>query len=219
MIEELPKLSVRNNLIGGSIPNALGVRFSNNNANVPSDNLLIDNIITGNAGYGVGMVNFAGAAGMLRNSLTGNRIYANGGIEIDIGGNGGEVNGVSANDPGDADLGPNNVQNFPVLSPVLVTGSTISIPYMIDSANVPYTLEFSFSTLCDASGNGPAGQMQSDPVALTGIPVTGTAMFQLPAVAANGFVTATATGPDGTSEFSACRPYAVVDSLLANGFE
>ncbi len=39
------------------------------------------------------------------------------------------------------------------------------------------------------------------------------------AVPENGFVTATASGPDGTSEFSGCRPYVFVNGVFANGFE
>lgn len=210
---------VRDNLIGGSFPNGRGIFISSNGMSGPNDNLIKKNIVTGNNQFGIGIISFSAGAPVLRNSLRGNRVYANGGVEIDLGGTSGDVNGITPNDVGDVDTGPNGIQNFPVLGPVQVAGSSISIPYAIDSADVLYALEFSFSSLCDASGNGPAGQMQRDPVELSGMQAIGTATFQLPAVAANGFVTATATGPDGTSEFSACRAYVFVDNLLTNGFE
>ena len=44
-------------------------------------------------------------------AIRGNSMFANGGLGIDLGGD-----GVTANDPGDADTGPSGLQNFPELS-------------------------------------------------------------------------------------------------------
>src|SRR5204862_4002918 len=54
-------------------------------------------------------------------TVRGNTIDANGGLGIDLG-----DPGVTANDPGDADGGPNGLQNFPVLDPAFAGGTEIS---------------------------------------------------------------------------------------------
>jgi hypothetical protein len=55
----------------------------------------------------------------LRNSIRGNNIYLNGSLGIDLGGD-----GVTMNDPRDSDEGPNELQNFPVLTAVTLSGDT-----------------------------------------------------------------------------------------------
>ena len=82
---------------------------------------LAPNIISGNngngitlAGDGIAVVGPAGSG----NAIRFNRISGNTGLGIDLG-----ADGVTANDaPPDADAGPNNLQNFPVLIMSAVTG-------------------------------------------------------------------------------------------------
>src|SRR5262249_1482087 len=74
----------------------------------------VGNVIAFNGGAGV-VVGTDTAHGFLAtqagtgNAVLGNSIFANAGLGIDLG----NADGVTPNDPGDADTGPNNFQNFP----------------------------------------------------------------------------------------------------------
>ena len=73
-----------------------------------------------------------------RNRVSANEISGNGGLGIDLDGN-----GVSGNDAGDGDTGPNNLQNFPTLTSASggastsVSGSLDSAPGRIASSSSP----------------------------------------------------------------------------------
>jgi hypothetical protein len=82
--------------------------------------------------------------------VLGNAIYANLNLGLDLNGD-----GVTLNDAGDVDNGPNGLQNFPVLDQVnaekgdtKINGSLISAP------NTTYRIEFFSSPSGDASGYG-----------------------------------------------------------------
>lgn len=136
-------------------------------------------------------------------TVRGNSIHSNGGLGIDL-----EGDGVTENDPLDADDGGNALQNFPELTAatdgpddVTVTGSLDSMP------STAFTLDFYANQECDPSGNGE-GEMplQGQFAVITG--ADGHIDFQLePAgiVSLGDVITATATDADGnTSEFSEC---------------
>jgi CSLREA domain-containing protein len=214
-------VEVHDNLIGAGVPNLRGITVSNINDSVPTDATIRDNTISGNTQVGVAVVNFKAGNAVQRHVLRGNRLFANGGLELDLGAPGGDADGVTPNDAGDADLGPNGLQNHPVLGAPLQNGILIDIPYVLSSPDAMYALEFSFSSACDASGHGPAGSMPVAPVRVTGLGTSATVSVQPDAVPASGFVSATATGPEGTSEFSACVPYqyAFQEQVFASGFE
>lgn len=133
-------------------------------------------------------------------TISGNSIFSNTGIGIDLGGN-----GVTANDAGDADAGPNNLLNFPVLttynggaSPT-VSGSYSGLP------NTTLALEF-FASVVGSAALAEGGQLIGSFVITTD--GAGNATFTVP-VSSNftvgSFITATAssTATVGTSEFSA----------------
>ena len=64
------------------------------------------------------------------NTIDPNSIYGNNGLGIDLG----EL-GVTPNDPGDADTGPNNLQNYPAITSANVDANgDLLITYKVDSA-------------------------------------------------------------------------------------
>lgn len=113
--------------------------------------------------------------------------------------------GVTANDPLDADDGPNRNQNFPDLVSATTAGNRL-VGSLSSSANAAFTIEFFQSPGCHASGHGEGAQFLGDSVVQTD--ADGMAVFDLAspvALTAGAFVTATATdADDNTSEFSAC---------------
>ncbi len=106
------------------------------------------NVIANNAWDGVSITSGTG------HTVSGNSIYANGDLGIDIGND-----GVTANDPPaalDGDGGTNNLQNFPQLTGAATTGAQITIAGMLNStANTTFLLEFFASpSPGDPSGHG-----------------------------------------------------------------
>ncbi len=155
------------------------------------------NLIRGNNSAGVLIVDGASTS----NTIRGNSIFGNAGLGIDLGGD-----GVTANDAGDSDSGPNQLQNFPVLAAALtidseateVVGSFGSLP------NADYTIDFYANAAADPSGYGEGERyLGSKTVTTDG---SGNASFSaIVGVSTLGeLVTATATAADGsTSEFAA----------------
>src|SRR5262249_4409281 len=153
-------------------------------------------------GNGVTVVNSSSENPSISNPILGNSIFSNRGLGIDLGNN-----GVTPNDPRDADTGPTNLQNFPVLTSALSSGVETSIIGRLDSApNQTYRIELFVNTACDPSGNGEGERFLTSGTATTdGNGLANFAVNVLPAIPLNQFITATATDADGnTSEFSAC---------------
>jgi CSLREA domain-containing protein len=152
----------------------------------------------GNAGAGIEII-----AGSVNNRISKNSIHSNGGLGIDLG-----ADGVTANDVGDVDAGPNNLQNFPLVLRAAPDGSNnLRIQgRMHGAANRSYTVEFFANRSCDVSGHGQ-GEIYLATTTLA-TDNLGNGDFSLPLTQDlpwNYFITATATDPDGnTSEFSPC---------------
>ena len=156
------------------------------------------NVIAFNSLYGVRIQ--AGVA----NRIRGNSIFNNG-LGIDL-----SPVGVTPNDIGDSDIGPNNLQNFPLITKVLNDGQNpnVAIIVTLDSTpNATFLLDFYANAACNPSGHGEGrrylGAMQ------VAIGAGGQASFSFtpggPALTPSEFVTATATDAAGsTSEFSPC---------------
>ncbi|MFL6211960.1 MAG: Calx-beta domain-containing protein [Pyrinomonadaceae bacterium] len=86
------------------------------------------------------------------NGIRGNSIYANDGPGIDLGND-----GPTQNDPADTDVGANHLQNYPELAQAMLSGSTLTVQYRVDTAtaNATYPLQVDFYL---ADSNGQEGQ-------------------------------------------------------------
>lgn len=110
------------------------------------------NIIANNGLAGIAVESSA-LTGM---ALMNNIIRDNGGLGIDLG-----AAGVTLNDPGDADTGPNNLQNYPKLTTVSRSGGVVTIQATLDTIiNRDYRVDFFANTAasCDPSGYGEGPQ-------------------------------------------------------------
>jgi hypothetical protein len=165
------------------------------------------NVIAFNGGAGVVISGGPGSA-----SILGNSIFANGGLGIDLSIPTNPADGVTPNDPGDPDTGPNNFQNFPVLTSATAGNSTTITGTLNSTPNTTFRVEFFASDAADPTGFGEGQTFLGFMTVTTN--GSGDASFSvtLPAaVAAGQVVTATATDPAGnTSEFS--QAVAVVGS-------
>jgi titin len=152
---------------------------------------------SGAAGVAVGLSSSDSSAG---NAILSNSIFANAGLGIDLGNN-----GVTPNTPGGPHTGPNDLQNFPVLSSAVTSGMQTTIAGTLNSTpSTSFTLQFFSNPTSDPSGHGQ-GQTLLDTITVT-TDSNGNASFAAtfsPAVAVGQVVTGTATDPSGnTSEFA-----------------
>jgi hypothetical protein len=197
---------IQGNLIGlnslgtGPVPNSQeGILLGNmSGTTVGGTQLEAANKIAFNGKAGI---RFMGGNG---NAVRGNSIFSNGGLGIDI-----DANGVTANDVKDTDFGPNNTQNFPVLTSVTSVGNSTTIQGSLNSTpNSTFQIDFYSSAALDATGSGEGALfLQTTTVNTNG---NGDATFNVTVpmpLGAGRSVTATATDADGnTSEFSAGNP-------------
>ena len=180
----------------GNSGNGIEIINGSSNNKIGGVNFGDGNLISGNKGAGISILS-NGATG---NLITSNSIYSNGGLGIDLGGN-----GVTSNDTGDADTGPNNLQNYPVLSSVISSTGSVTINGTLNSGtSKAYNLQFFASKLADGSGYGEGqNYLGSNTVTTDG---SGNASFNatFSITSSSGTViTVTATDPLGnTSEFS-----------------
>jgi hypothetical protein len=155
------------------------------------------------------------------NSIRGNSIHSNGTLNSPFLGNLGidlGAVGPTANDAGDSDTGPNNLQNFPIITSVAAGGSSTNVKGSLNSsASSSFNLDFFRNSACDPSGHGEGQHLVGSTLVTTD--ASGNATFDVTftvATAVNELVTATATSQAGdTSEFSACA--AVGSSGLSIG--
>jgi len=186
--------TAHDNLIGGTEPGAGNVIAYSTNLG------------GGSSGAGVEILWYAGSQfhPVNDNAILGNSIFGNAGLGIDIV----ELNGpfgVTPNDPGDADGGGNNRQNFPVLSSATTTGSAVTVRGTLNStAAANFRIEFFASQAADPSGFGEGQRFLGFSTVTTDGAGNASFNVQLSAsVPAGQVITATAIDPAGnTSEFS-----------------
>jgi parallel beta-helix repeat protein len=140
------------------------------------------------------------------NSIRGNSIFNNGGLGIELVGASDVYPYVTPNDIGDADTGPDNLQNFPIITNAFGrAASTIIAGSLNSAANRNFAIDFYRSFTADFSGYGE-GQFYVGTVSVT-TDGSGNAPFAFTNSSGNyagQFFTATATAATGdTSEFSA----------------
>jgi CSLREA domain-containing protein len=221
--------TIQGNYIGTAIdgttplPNAVhGVRIDSGAATVGGPGAGEGNLIANNGGTGV-LVNITFA--VLHNAsnaeIRGNSIVNNGQLGIDLS-LGSSADLVTPNDPGDADAGPNNLQNFPMLGTPTIAAGNVTLSGSLNSTPTSdFVLDFYSTAACDASGNGEGTTyLGSRPVSTDG---TGNASFAgatFPIPPGQTFITATATdtnSPPSTSEFGACvSPAGALPTLSIN---
>lgn len=161
-----------------------------------SDNLVAGNLIAHNGQAGVAIGSGSG------NTVRDNRIYSNGGLAVDLA----PLQAVNANDGGDGDSGPNDLQNFPVLDAAVPIGATTAGGTLASTANTTFTIRVYLNPACDPSGHGEATQ----PIGAveTTTDASGVAVFSVPLtepVPPGQVLAATASASNGsTSELSAC---------------
>ena len=154
------------------------------------------NVISASQLYGVG-VSGDTATG---NRILSNSIFSNAGLGIDLG-----ADGITPNDPDDADTGPNYLQNFPVLSSAKkgAAGKTTVRGTLDSTPGKNYTVQL-FS---NPSGTDEGKRLLGSQVISTD--GSGDASFAFSTekeITLGQNMTATATGPGGnTSELSAPR--------------
>jgi CSLREA domain-containing protein len=221
--------AIKRNVISGN--NGHGIQI-NGSSDEPLNNQVLNNVIgrnqantanIPNTGSGVwisGLTNFIGdgtngniiagnsqngvtIAGGTFNQVLGNSIFSNTGLGIDL-----VSDGVTPNDDGDGDGGPNGRQNYPIINSV-TAGGTVSGTINTLSFSLNVRIEFFANTTCDSTGYGEGEVfLGSTDVFVDG---SGNAefTFDFTPIAGKPFITATATSEDEvggiTSEFSACR--------------
>ncbi|PID49416.1 MAG: hypothetical protein CR991_06640 [Proteobacteria bacterium] len=115
--------------------------------NLAANNKITANTISGNTWSGI---SHSGTG--TGNTYSKNSIYDNGTLGIDLG-----SNGVTVNDPGDGDSGPNHLLNFPETEPVSFgTNGTLTVTYSLDldSSAGDYRIEFFANDTADSTGHG-----------------------------------------------------------------
>lgn len=194
---------------GGAGTFSAGIMLLNSSANnlIGGTSASLGNVIANNSGFGIEFYTNAGNG----NSIFSNKIYDNAEMGIDLSSD----YTPDVNDNGDADLGPNGSQNYPVLSGAYSNSTAVSIQGTLNStSNSTFIIQFFSNTACDPSGNGEGKIfIGTDTVTTNG---SGTAtinsQFNL-AVSAGSYITSLATNStNSTSEFSSCVAVASINA-------
>ena len=131
--------------------NQNGASISNSGSGVhiglgARDNTIEHNTIAHNTGDGVTVVSSSSTG----NTVWENSIYSNGALGVDL-----NDDGVTANDTNDPDSGPNNLQNYAVLTSAGLSSDAGSIGFnLYVTQGNRYTVDFYASDSCDGSGSG-----------------------------------------------------------------
>jgi hypothetical protein len=218
---------VKGNLIGTDVTgvhplgNTVGVAINGaNDSVIGGSESGAANVIAHSSYYGVVVYMEQGPG--VRNAIRGNSIFDNNRLLVswmlglDLGGD-----GVTPNDPLDADAGPNNLQNYPTITSASTSSGGVQIQGTLDSTpNTTFTLDFYANAAADLSGHGE-GETYLGAVTVA-TDASGSVSFKanLPKMVPTGqIITATATDPEGnTSEFSGQSPPVTYAAFSFVGF-
>jgi parallel beta-helix repeat protein len=162
------------------------------------DVLVFNNTIAFNLSAGVAVTQTA-----TNNTISANSIFSNKTLGIDLGVEY-HGDGVTPNDPGDVDTGPNDFMNYPVLTSAMATPGKLLVFGTIDAPD-PETIKIEFyANPVPDPGEDPSGHGEgTEYLGFTYPNVKGKFVIPLPPVEVGTIITATATDKDGnTSEFS-----------------
>lgn len=179
---------------------------------IGGEQFAMQNIIAYNGGDGVSMEDGVG----INNYVDPNEMHDNAGLGIDL-----NNDGVTPNDPDDLDSGPNDLQNYPVLTSARVNEDfgNIVIEGTLDSIPNAFMNTFFFlSDECDPSGYGEGFEFIGKELFNSG--ATGDHDFSVPLVTdakPGQYITATVSSPESTSEFSECMPVTAIDMQYLRG--
>ncbi len=180
------------------------------------DNNVIDNTIAYNLGNGVLVAEFfPPATNCDQNRISQNSIFSNGLLGIDLVSVMGMTGMVTFNDPiPDADFGPNEECNFPVIQSAVITGGSTAISGTADFPNPNFGTVEVFVAQPDASGYGEGMTWLGSAVP----DLAGNWTFNTPAaLTVNSILTATSIDQfNNTSEFSANFSNIVNDLAMVN---
>ena len=197
---------VRGNLVGtakdgtSALPNANdGVQIINGTDNTVGGTSAGEaNTVASNGGAGVEIAGSQSTA----NRILRNSVFENGGLGIDLVGGIEDASDATRNDPGDLDSGPNGLQNKPALSSARTASGKTTVKGSL--ASTPKRT-FTLRLFSDEPGDEGRTSLAKESVTTN---AEGDAPFAFSlgaALPAGRSVTATATGTDGTSEFSEPR--------------
>jgi parallel beta-helix repeat protein len=201
---------ISGNIIGRNVTNSANVPNANHGVELKSSgpniigggfNAANANIIAGNGGTGVTVI--FGTGPCIKKGIISNSIFSNGGLGIDLGND-----GVTGNDTGDGDTGPNTLQNFPVLTNASTDATSTTIEGTLNStANTSFHIEFFSNVAADPSGFGEGQTFLGYKDVTTGNDGNVSFTAVLPVLPPSGQSIITATTSDNaelanTSEFS-----------------
>ena len=208
---------VAENYIG---TNASGTALGNGGSGVhiggnARDNTVEDNTIANNTGDGVTVT----ATGSLGNTIWENSMSSNTGLGIDLG-----DDGVTENDDGDTDSGPNFLQNFPSNLTFATRDGVASARFGLGvTANRVYIIDYYSSDSCDNAGNGegkqwlgftPALGSRTGNLAFTASTLQRSIGSYTAPMGTHITATATDTETNSTSEFSTCVERVALPALV-----
>jgi parallel beta-helix repeat protein len=189
---------LQGNIISGNTGNGVQLTPVTGNSGGGSNNTITGNVISGNSLNGI-MLTDTSTTG---NRLTGNSIYNNSGPGINLGGGATPL-------PNDTQghTGPNNFQDFPMLSSAASSSTDTSITGIFTEGaepNTTITLEFYATPAADHSGYGQGETYLGSRTISTNASGSATFNADFAISTAGQYISATATDQQGnTSEFSA----------------